>query len=173
MVSRAQPPLYRWRLFQPPGKDIMWIQCHAVTTGRSAYGENMRLLIRCWRTANRWEARICVHPEPIARIVPSHYGGARISIPGITENRGVLISGRVLPNNKCMVLSSDAYRIAKLLTDCEQKGSLELRLQLPGCHYSQTRGRMDDYTGRWNIKGVGAAVARMEQLSGRSDHPPA
>lgn len=159
MTSRAQPPLYRWRRFQPLDQDIMWIQSDAITTGRSRYGEQMRLSVRGQKGQVPWEARICLNED----INPPWLGGPHRRL-GNTDLRGFANWTYRPELPRCLVNQEAAHVFAQALVIGERRGMMSLRIQLPGAAPGSGNLAMSDYTGHWNIKGIGAAIARLEQF---------
>ena len=161
MTARARPPMWRWRLFSPrderTGEVSNWIQLDAVRTGRSGTRrEEMRLRFRCNAGEKRWEARVFVND-----IINGWHGCVFPHFElGLQDCAGPNGVWEVTSNKRGIVYSGDAYEFAQSLVATEREGQTNLRIQLRLLPHSR---HPDSYTGTWNIEGVGAAVARLEQ----------
>ena len=161
MTTRARSPMRRWRLFSPrderTGEVSKWIQLDAVRTGRSGTRrEEMRLRFRCSVSKKHWEAAVFV-----SSIINGWYGRVFPHFElGLQEHAGPNGVWIETSNKRGIVYSGDAHEFAQELVATEQQGQTNLRIQLRLLPHSRYPG---SYTGTWNIEGVGAAVAWLEQ----------
>ncbi len=167
MATRAKSPMWRWQRFsrsdERTGEVGKMIQLKTVRTGRSGVRhEEMRLRFHCEVGKKRWEVAVFV-----SNIIQASGGYVSPHIElGFQERAGPDGLWTVTSNKRGVVYSGDAREFARELVATERAGQTNLRIQLPGCFPRSGYHLLGDYTGTWNIKGVGAAVAWLEQQCG-------
>lgn len=118
----------------------------------------MTLSLRCQKgRPTSWEARICVNEE-IDRGWPHLRPWVEIEIGRKSLQLIHWEYQSKLP--RCLINRENSYTLLKHLTMSEERGALRLWIRMHNA--APDRG---NYTGTWNIRGVGAILARLQQFS--------